>query len=74
MICVALINDKAGGVAWVYGKAQTFGLFACQLEDIGCEVLEDQTDEWEGCTEEEIAEDCMSIRQLLISSDFVPHI
>ena len=71
---IALIADHCGHVAHVYGKAPTFGLFACQLEDIGCQVIEDQSSEWHGCTNDEIEEDCLSIQQLLVDSDFTPHI
>ena len=71
---VALIRDSAGQYAHVYGTARTFGYFACQLEDIGCEVIEDQTEDWSDSLPEEIAEDCMSIHQLLQHEAFTPHI
>lgn len=70
---IALVADQNGRYAHVWGTAQTFSLFHDQLEDIGCEVIEDQTEEWDGCTRDEIAEDCLSVHQLLNDSDFIPH-
>lgn len=70
---IALVADRSGRYAHVWGTAQTFSLFSDQLEDIGCEVIENQTEEWDGCTPDEIAEDCLSVHQLLNDSDFIPH-
>jgi hypothetical protein len=70
---IALVTDLTGRYAHVWGEAKNWSQFTDQLEDIGCEVIEDQTIEWQGCSKEEIAEDCMSVHQLLIASDFVPH-
>ena len=70
---IALIADHSGRYAHVWGSAPTWSHFHDQLEDAGCEVIEDQTREWEGCTKDEIAEDCMSVHQLLTDSDFIPH-
>ena len=70
---IALVADRSGRYAHVWGTAQNFALFTDQLEDIGCEVIEDQSIEWEGCTRDEIAEDCLSVHQLLNDSDFIPH-
>ena len=70
---IALIADGTGRYAHVWGSASTWSKFHDQLEDAGCEVIEDQTREWEGCTRDEIAEDCMSVHQLLTDSDFIPH-
>lgn len=70
---IALVADRSGRYAHVWGTAQTFALFHDQLEDIGCEVIEDQSIEWDGCTRDEIAEDCLSVHQLLNDSDFIPH-
>jgi hypothetical protein len=36
-------------------------------------VVEDQTEEWDGCTPEEIAEDCVPVHQLLSGTDFLPY-
>ena len=73
-IQVALVADRSGRYAHVWGNARTFNQFSDQLEDIGCEVIEDQSIEWDGCTRDEIAEDCLSVHQLLNDSDFIPHI
>lgn len=70
---IALIVDSTGRYAHVYGEARTFNRFIDQLEDIGCEVVENQTREWDGCDISEIIEDCMSMQQLLTKSDYVPH-
>ncbi len=70
---VALVADRRGRYAHVWGKPRSWNQFVDQLEDIGCEVIEDQASDWDGCTRDEVAEDCMSVHQLLIDSDFVPH-
>jgi hypothetical protein len=70
---VALVADRRGRYAHVWGEPRSWDKFVDQLEDIGCEVIEDQTSDWDGCTRDEVAEDCMSVHQLLIDSDFVPH-
>ena len=72
-IQVALVADRSGRYAHVWGQARTFNQFHEQLEDIGCEVIEDQSSDWDGCTRDEIAEDCLSVHQLLNDSDFIPH-
>lgn len=72
-IQVALVADRSGRYAYVWGQARTFNQFHEQLEDIGCEVIEDQSSDWDGCTRDEIAEDCLSVHQLLNDSDFIPH-
>jgi hypothetical protein len=70
---VALVTDVTGRYAHVWGEARTWNQFIDQLEDIGCEVIEDQTIEWDGCSKQEISEDCLSVHQLLNDTDFVPH-
>lgn len=70
---IALVADRTGRYAHVWSEAKTWDLFHDQLEDVGCEVIENQTYEWYGCTKEEVAEDCLSVHQLLTHSDFVPH-
>jgi len=70
---IALITDRSGRYAHVWGSAPTWDKFCDQLEDIGCEVVENQTEDWDDCTKEEIAEDCLSVHQLLDNSDFIPH-
>lgn len=73
LIYVALIVDARQRYAHVWGEAPSWSKFVHQLEDIGCEVVEEQTEDWEGSTKEEIAEDCVSVHQLLNDSDFVPY-
>jgi Asp-tRNA(Asn)/Glu-tRNA(Gln) amidotransferase A subunit family amidase len=70
---IALVTDRSGRYAHVWGVPKSWNRFIDQLEDAGCEVIEDQTDDWEGCTPEEVAEDCLTIHQLLNDTDFIPH-
>jgi hypothetical protein len=70
---VALVTDRTGRYAHVWGEPRSWHQFVDQLEDIGCEVIEEQTKDWDGCTKEEVAEDCLTVHQLLTGSDFVPH-
>jgi ABC-type sugar transport system substrate-binding protein len=72
-IRIALVTDRTGRYAHVWGEPRTWNAFVDQLEDAGCEVIEEQTDDWEGATREEIMEDCVSVHQLLTDTDFVPH-
>jgi hypothetical protein len=73
MIYIALIADATGRYAHVWCDAPTWVQCIDQLEDVGCEVIEDQTSEWEGCTKEEIAEDCLSVNQLINDTTFISH-
>lgn len=68
---VALVADATGRYAHVWGNARTWDQFVNQLEDAGCEVIEDQSQDWDGCTRDEIAGDCLSVHQLLSDTDFV---
>lgn len=72
-IHIALIVDATGRYAHVWGEASSWSNFIDQLEELGAEVIEEQTSDWEGCTKEEIDEDCISIGKLLIDTDFVPN-
>jgi len=72
-IHIALIVDRSGRYAHVWGEAPSWNKFVDQLEDLGAEVVEEQTDDWKGRTQDKIAEDCLSIHQLLNDTDFVPH-
>ena len=56
MTYVAFASDMRGTVYWVYGNANSWESFVDQLEDYGCEVIENQTNEWDG-DEEAIKED-----------------
>jgi hypothetical protein len=71
-IHIALIVDRSGRYAHVWGEAPSWSKFVDQLEDLGAEVVEEQTDDWEGSTKDEIAEDCVAINQLLSGTD-LPH-
>lgn len=70
---IALVADRAGLYVHVYGSAPNWKQFSKQLEDAGCEVIENQTEEWSDCTKDEIAEDCFTIHQLLSFTPFVPY-
>ena len=70
---IALVADRTRRYAHVWGSPYSWNQFVNQLEDIGCEVIEEQTEDWDGCTNEEIQADCLSVHQLIHDSDFVPH-
>ena len=70
---IALIADRTGRYAHVWGSAPTWSQFHDQLEDAGCEVIEDQSEDWDGCDQDEIAEDCLSVHQLLNDTTFIAH-
>jgi hypothetical protein len=72
-IHIALIVDARQRYAHVWGEAPSWDKFCDQLEDIGCEVVEEQTEDSEGSTKEEIAEDFLSVHQLLTGTDFIPY-
>jgi len=44
---VALVADMTGRYAHVYGNAIDWPSFADQLEGVGCEVIENQTEDYE---------------------------
>jgi len=44
---VALVADMTGRYAHVYGTAIDWPNFTDQLEEVGCEVIENQTDDYE---------------------------
>jgi len=44
---VALVADMTGRYAHVYGTAIDWSCFVDQLEEVGCEVIENQTDDYE---------------------------
>lgn len=48
---VALVADATGKYAHVYGKHATWGEFIDELEDGGCEVIEEQTEDFGTHTE-----------------------
>jgi len=43
---VALVADATGRYAHVYGKYMTWHEFCDELEEAGCEVIEDQSNEY----------------------------
>ena len=71
MTYVALIADATGRTAHVYGNTNSWDQFVDELEDIGCEVVENQTEEYESLAE--IQHCCISTNELVNSSDFVGH-
>lgn len=74
---VALVSDYTGRYAHVYGNADNWGNYCDQLEDIGCEVIENQTDDYEDSLsqlDEQAKElDIVSITKLVDDTDFVPY-
>jgi hypothetical protein len=70
MFYVALLTDANGNYFYAYDDVANFKELASKLEDIGAEVIEDQTDDWDGDIDA-IKEDCYTIDELLIQSGFV---
>lgn len=71
---VALIADASGRYATVHDDATNWDSFCDQLEDVGCEVIEDQTEDYDGYLPEEYQEDgVVTVHQLLTNSDFISH-
>jgi len=71
---IALVADLTGRYAHVEVHADTWDNAIDQLEDAGCEVIEDQSDDYEGCFPEELREaDVIPINKLTTHSDFVVH-
>lgn len=77
MAFVALIVDAASRFATVYVPAQTWNEVVNILEDQGCEVVEDQTMEYEKedfvSTETLNHVGVITIDQLLNNSNFIPN-
>jgi hypothetical protein len=72
MTYVALISDATGRYAHVYGNTNSWSQFVDQLEDAGCEVIENQTADYESLAE--IEKYCVTIQQLTCKeSNFVSH-
>ncbi len=70
---IALISDANGYYCHVWGKALSWHHFLNQLKDVGCEVIENQTDDHDGWNDDEIMEDYISIDQLINHPDYVAH-
>ena len=74
---VALVADATGRYATVYVPGTTWSNVVDQLEDIGCEVIENQTDDYK--TEDFASAESMkevglwTIATLNNDSDFVAH-
>lgn len=72
---VALVADHTARYAFVHVPAQTWKEVVDILEDIGCEVIEDQTEEYEPedlATVSSLNEfGILTIDQLQSSTDFV---
>jgi len=73
MTYVALIADYTGRYAHVFGNANSWVNFHDQLEDLGCEVVENQTEDYEDdLTPEGLEESgAVWINNLLRTTDFV---
>lgn len=70
---VALVADYTGRYAHVLGDAKTWSDFVDQLEDLGCEVIEDQSGDYEDCLPEDYEDvGVVYIDKLLSHTDFVP--
>ena len=75
---VALIADATGRYAHVYVPGRTWSTVIDQLEDIGCEVIEDQTSDYEledFASPDDLTEcGLVTIAQLTgVKSNFVAH-
>jgi hypothetical protein len=69
---IALVADATGRYAHIQVHANTWNQAIDQLEDAGCEVIEDQSEDYEDCFPEELREvDVIPINELTTSSDFV---
>lgn len=71
---VALIADASGSYGHVYGIAKDWPDFADQLEELGCEVVEDQTSDYDiqdlGTIDDELG--VVPITRLVMYTDFIP--
>ena len=70
---VALMADRRGYYCHVHGKAMSWDEFHNQLEDLGVEVIENQTDDYDDWDQEEIYEDLIDINYLRTHTDYVPY-
>lgn len=72
MTYVALIVDLTGRYGHVYGNANSWDQFHDQLEDIGCEVIENQTEDYDSFDPEDLKKyDVVPIDRLLEDTDIV---
>lgn len=71
---VALVTDGTGRYANVLVYAGTWHEAVDQLEDLGCEVVEDQSVDYEDCLPDEFTHlGVYTTEQLISNTDFVPH-
>jgi hypothetical protein len=78
---VALIADATGRYAFVFVEALSWDEAIDQLEDVGCEVIEDQTDEYESEDLEKFTTTAnyraeygvCTISELVRNPDFIAH-
>lgn len=74
---VALVSDFTGRYAHVYVPGRTWGNVVDQLEDAGCEVIENQTDDYdaEDFIDQESRNEAglLTLADLVNNTDFVPH-
>ncbi len=72
---VALVADMTGRYALVYGTAIDWPSFADQLEGVGCEVIENQTEDYEPIDEltlDDLHEyDVVTAQELITHTDAV---
>jgi hypothetical protein len=75
---VALVVDARGRDANVLVKATNWGKAIEQLENVGCEVIENQTSEYDPeelvTTEMYEGLGIITLEDLLQSTDFLPHL
>ncbi len=70
---VALVADASGRYAHVHGTAESWHEYIDQLEDIGCEVVENQTDDYDSFDLDNLKEcGVIPISLLLKDTDFIP--
>jgi hypothetical protein len=72
---VALVADMTGRYAHVYGTAIDWPSFVDQLEEVGCEVIENQTSDYEPIDEltlDDLREyDVVTVQELTTHTDAV---
>ena len=72
---VALVADMTGRYAHVYGTAIDWPSFTDQLEEVGCEVIENQTDDYEPIEEQTLDDmheyDVVTVQELITHTDAV---
>lgn len=72
---VALVADMTGRYAHVYGTAIDWPSFTDQLEEVGCEVIENQTDDYEPIEEQTLDDmheyGVVTVQELITHTDAV---